>query len=219
MPNSIGIEEKPPRNLPPNPFRAAILIRRLPKSMVENRRGIREPQCMTWTRILAAAGCAAILCVGCSERETTVSASGLRSLPTQAQPRLPTMKLYVGPSELRTEVARRPREIMTGMMFRTNVVDGDAMLFVLSRPDRAAFWMTNCPVPLSCAYIDPDGIIREIHAMEPHNTNSIVAASDNILFVLETHAGWFDRNNVRTGMLVRTENGSLVGTFFEVKSR
>ena len=32
------------------------------------------------------------------------------------------------------------------------------MLFVLSEPQRAAFWMKNCPESISAAYIDPDGV-------------------------------------------------------------
>lgn len=174
---------------------------------------------MLWTRTPAAVCCAAILLIGCSEQGTVVTASGLPSLPTNAQPCLATMKLYVGAEELTAEIARRPKEIMTGMMFRTNVVDGDAMLFVLPRPQQTAFWMKNCPVPLSCAYIDPEGIIQEIHPMEPFNTNAIVANSRNMMFVLETHEGWFDRHNVRTGMLVRTESGSLIETFFQARTR
>jgi hypothetical protein len=113
------------------------------------------------------------------------------------------MKLYVGPAEIAAELAQKPQEIMTGMMFRTNVVENEGMLFVLNFPQQASFWMSNCPVPLSCAYINMEGVIEEIHDMEPHNTNSIVAATNNILFVLETRQGWFDRNQVRTGIAVK----------------
>ncbi len=105
------------------------------------------------------------------------------------------------------------------MMFRTNVPENAAMLFVLGQPQRAAFWMKNCPTPLSCAYIDPEGVIREIRSMEPFNTNSIVADSPDVLFVLETAAGWFDRNHIQTGMLVRTESGTLIETFFQPRTR
>lgn len=139
--------------------------------------------------------------------------------PTAAQPRLPTIKLYAGAAEITAEIAASPREIATGMMFRTNVLENEGMLFVFARPHRAAFWMKNCPVPLSGAYIDPDGIILEIHAMEPRNTNMIVAASDNVMFVLETKRGWFDRHNVRAGMVVKTERGSLRETFFGATAR
>jgi uncharacterized membrane protein (UPF0127 family) len=99
------------------------------------------------------------------------------------------------------------------MMFRTNLAENAGMLFVFPQPFQASFWMMNCPLPLSAAYIDPDGVIQEIHKLEPHNTNSVVAASNNVQFVLETNQGWFNRHHVTTGMVVRTEYGSLVDTF------
>jgi len=98
-------------------------------------------------------------------------------------------------------------------MFRTNLAETSGMLFVLPVPQRASFWMMNCPLPLSAAYIDPDGVILEIHDLEPHNTNAVVASSDRVHFVLETSQGWFGRHNVKTGMLVRTEHGTLAHTF------
>ena len=44
--------------------------------------------------------------------------------------------------------------------------------------------------------------------------NSVVAAADNIQFVLEVKDGWFARHNIGTGTIIRTENGSLAETFF-----
>jgi uncharacterized membrane protein (UPF0127 family) len=40
-----------------------------------------------------------------------------------------------------------------------------------------------------------------------------VASSDRVQFVLETGQGWFARHHVNTGMLIRTERGTLAGTF------
>jgi uncharacterized membrane protein (UPF0127 family) len=74
--------------------------------------------------------------------------------------------------------------------------------------------MKNTLVPLSAAYMNPEGVILEIHDLEPQNTNSVVAASDRVQFVLETSRGWFQRHAVRAGMVVRTERGSLQETFF-----
>ena len=99
------------------------------------------------------------------------------------------------------------------MMFRTNLAENAGMLFVLPVPERASFWMMNCPLPLSAAYINPEGVIQEIHDLEPYNTNSVVAASDRVQFVLETNQGWFGRHNITAGMLVRTERGTLASTF------
>src|SRR3954469_4945324 len=117
--------------------------------------------------------------------------------PTQAQAKLPTVKLWLGPEEINSEVAVSPRQLGTGMMFRTNVSESDSMIFILPSNQRASFWMKNCPTALSVAYIDPDGVILEIHDLEPFNTNSVVAASDNIRFALEVPQGWFNRHHIR----------------------
>jgi uncharacterized membrane protein (UPF0127 family) len=165
-------------------------------------------------RLFLAASVLLGLAVGCGKPAPPPAAAPVVWQPTAAQPRLPTMKLYVGPAEITAEIATSAREIQTGMMFRTNVVEDEGMLFVFRQPHRAGFWMKNCPEPLSCAYIDPEGVILEILKMEPHDTNSLVAASDNVMFVLETKRGWFDRHNVRTGMVIQTERGPLRQTFF-----
>ena len=160
---------------------------------------------------------AATLLAGCKKTETVADAppSNDFSLPTQAQPRLPTMKIYLGAETLDAELALTEREEMTGMMFRTNIQDTDSMLFVLPVPQRASFWMKNCPESISAAYISPDGVIQEIHHLEKNDTNAVLAATDNIQFVLETSDGWFARHNVNTGMVIRTEKGSLAETFLQ----
>jgi uncharacterized membrane protein (UPF0127 family) len=134
---------------------------------------------------------------------------------TEAQPKLPTVKLYLGAEMLDAEQALTERQQMTGMMFRTNIQDTDAMIFVFPQPYQAAFWMKNCPESISAAYIDPNGVIQEIHHLEKNDTNSVVAASANIQYVLETSDGWFGRHNVIVGAVIRTEKGSLAETFFQ----
>jgi uncharacterized membrane protein (UPF0127 family) len=147
---------------------------------------------------------------------TNAPASPFVSLPdlaTNAQPKLQTIKMWLGAEELITEMARSPVEVETGMMFRTNMAENEAMIFVLPYEQQARFWMANCPYPLSVAYINWDGIIEEIHPLEPFNTNNVVAKATNIRFALETPQGWFDRHHVNTGAVVRTERGSLKQTF------
>jgi uncharacterized membrane protein (UPF0127 family) len=112
------------------------------------------------------------------------------------------------------EMALNGIQQQTGMMFRTNLPENEGMIFPLPFPQQASFWMLNCPLPLSAAYIDPDGVIQEIHEFQPFNTNSVVANAANILFVLETPLGWFERHNVSTGTVIRTEFGPLKETFY-----
>jgi len=136
-------------------------------------------------------------------------------LPKQAQPKLPTMKIYLGAETLEAELALTQQQEMTGMMFRTNIQETDVMLFPLPYTQRANFWMKNCPVSISAAYINPDGVIEEIHHLEKNDTNGVMAASENIRFVLETKEGWFTRHNISIGTVITTEKGSLKETFLK----
>jgi len=90
--------------------------------------------------------------------------------------------------------------------------ENEGMIFVFP-PQRASFWMKNCPLPLSVAYLDSDGVIQEIHDLQPQDTNAVLSASDNIAYALETPQGWFQRHRVRPGMTVRSERGALRDTF------
>jgi uncharacterized membrane protein (UPF0127 family) len=135
------------------------------------------------------------------------------ALPTEAQPKLPTIKLWMGSAEMSAEMALTAWQQRTGMMFRTNLAENEGMLFPFGQPERASFWMMNTLVPLSAAYISAAGEILEIHDLQPRDTNAVTAASDNILYVLETPQGWFTRNHVGTGAIVTTDRGSLGKVF------
>jgi len=165
---------------------------------------------------------ALLLCVavglGCQRSiEPAVAESPEAGAITQAQPRLTTMKIYVGAEEMIAELALTADQQRTGMMFRTNMAENSAMLFPLPYTQAASFWMKNCPLPLSAAYIDPEGVIEEIHDLQPFNTNTVVAASNNIRFVLETPQGWFTRHHINPGVAIATERGPLMQTFFRGK--
>jgi uncharacterized membrane protein (UPF0127 family) len=132
----------------------------------------------------------------------------------RAQPKLQTLKLWIGPHEMITELALTPAQKQAGMMFRTNMAEMEGMLFVFPQAHQASFWMRNTTLPLSAAYIDPEGAIVEIRELEPLNETSVTARSDNIQYVLETNRGWFERNKIGPGVLIRTERGTLRETFF-----
>jgi uncharacterized membrane protein (UPF0127 family) len=159
---------------------------------------------------------AVALLAGCQKSDDVAPPPSVDDLlPKQAQPKLQTMKIYLGAETLDAELALNDQERMTGMMFRTNILETDAMLFVFPRPFQAKFWMKNCPESLSAAYIGPDGVIEEIHHLEKNDTNAVVAATDNFQYVLEVKDGWFARHNINTGTVIRTEKGSLQETFFQ----
>lgn len=133
-----------------------------------------------------------------------------------ALPKLPTIKIWLGDQVLDAEIASTPVETATGMMFRTNAPEDKAMIFVYPRPGQVGFYMRNCFVPLSGAYINSDGEILEIIQMKPRDETVILSKSGDVQFVLETAQGWFDRQHISTGAVVRTERGSLRDTFFKI---
>jgi uncharacterized membrane protein (UPF0127 family) len=153
-------------------------------------------------------------CGGKNQPATSTVANVDPDEPTAAQPRLRTLPLWIGPRELTTELAMSQKEIRTGMMFRTNIAENEAMLFVLGVPQKTAFWMKNTRVPLSVAYIDPAGVILEIHDLKPFDTNSVIADASNIQYALETAQGWFERNGIGVGTPISTDRGPLPSVFF-----
>lgn len=152
-------------------------------------------------------------CGGKNQTPTSPVATVDPQEPVAAQPRLQTLSLWIGSRELTTEVAMSQKEIRTGMMFRTNIAENEGMLFVLGVPQKTGFWMKNTRVPLSVAYIDPVGVILEIHDLQPFDTNSVIAESSNIQYALETAQGWFTRNGVGVGTAISTDRGPLSYVF------
>ena len=152
---------------------------------------------------------------GCQKKEAAATGpTGDSSSPTAAQAKLPILKLFIGAKELQTEIARTSLQLQTGMMFRKSIAENEAMLFVFPVPHQAAFWMRNTTVPLSCAYLDGDGVILEIHDLKPLDETSVQAGTDQVRYVLETAQGWFARNNATTGMVVSAQSASLPDLFF-----
>jgi hypothetical protein len=167
---------------------------------------------MKFQHLFASLLVALMVATGCKKSGPAADPGVDLSEPRQAQPRLATLQLWLGPEHITAEMALTPDQERTGMMFRTSMAEDEGMIFVFPA-QRASFWMKNCPLPLSVAYLDPDGVIQEIHDLQPHNTNAVLSASANIHFALETPQGWFQRHHVSEGMTVRTERGSLMETF------
>ena len=100
--------------------------------------------------------------------------------------------------QLKAELARTPAQQQQGYMYRKEVKDGEAMLFIFDKDDILSFWMKNTLVPLSIAYIAQDGRILEIYDMKPGDLNP-VRSSRSVRYALEVPQGWFGRAGVEPG--------------------
>jgi uncharacterized membrane protein (UPF0127 family) len=96
------------------------------------------------------------------------------------------------------EIAKTDEERAQGLMYRKELAEGEAMLFVFDRDQMMNFWMKNTFIPLSIAYISSDGIILEIHDMKPH-VEAPVSSARSARYALEVPQGWFTSAGVNIG--------------------
>jgi uncharacterized membrane protein (UPF0127 family) len=127
-------------------------------------------------------------------------------VPTEPNVGLNVVTLHVGKVDIKAEVAATPQEDETGLMFRHSLGDNSGMLFFLPGPQTAEFWMKNCFIPLSVAFIGKDGTILEIHDMQPPDPSipddqlpRTRSDSDQVYFALEANLHWFALNGVKPG--------------------
>ena len=118
---------------------------------------------------------------------------------TPAQDTLPQVTLRIGSATVKAEVADEPEERTIGLMGRTGLADGEGMLFVFRQPQMLGFWMRDTLVPLSIAYINAGGIIREIHDMNPLDETSATSTFRDLVYALEVPQGWFGRHKILPG--------------------
>ena len=105
---------------------------------------------------------------------------------------------------VKAEVAEKEEERNHGFMERKNIPDGTGMLFIFDKDQILSFWMKNTPHPLSIAYIDSRGKIRNIYDMTPFSLTPIKSTS-SVRYALEVPQGWFRENNVQVGDIVSWE--------------
>lgn len=115
------------------------------------------------------------------------------------QPILPKITLNIGQIRLDAEVADDPDEKTMGLMGRKALAEGHGMLFVFSHPQPLGFWMKNTLIPLSIAYINATGVIREIHDLQPLDENPVPSVFGDLVYALEVPQGWFAKNGILAG--------------------
>jgi len=116
-----------------------------------------------------------------------------------AQPELPKVSLKIGQTTIEAEIADEPHEQATGLMGRTKLEEGQGMLFMFPAPQHMSFWMKDTVIPLSIAYLNAGGVIREIYDMQPLEENTVSSIFNDLLYALEVPSGWFQKNGILPG--------------------
>ena len=120
---------------------------------------------------------------------------------------LPSVVLQVGGQNVEVELALRPEEQAKGLMYREKLGEMRGMLFSFPQDRILHFYMKNTLIPLTIAYLDKDGVIRELHDMQALDEQT-VASEWPLRFALEMNQGWFARHGVRIGERVTLQDGS-----------
>ena len=128
-----------------------------------------------------------------------VALTGPLAALTPPQPELPKIALTIRDVRIEAEVADDPDEKTIGLMGRKELAEGQGMLFVFSRPQPMGFWMKDTLIPLSIAYLNAEGIIREIHDMQPLEENPTPSVFQDLVYALEVPQGWFAKNGILAG--------------------
>ena len=125
--------------------------------------------------------------------------------PTDSVGQMATATLHIGKASLATQIAATPAQEERGLMFVTKLPDNAGMIFLLP-VGHAEFWMKNTLIPLSVAFIDKNGVILEIHDMQPGDPSvpdsqlpRTRSDSNQVAYALETNIHWFALNGIKPG--------------------
>lgn len=108
-------------------------------------------------------------------------------------------------------LAFNTEERARGLMYRRFLKEGEGMLFLFREAQEHSFWMKNCKIPLSLAYLDEKGRIGEIHQMEvppqgvPESDYPRYLSEKKYDKVLEVPYGWFKSKNIKVGDVIQFE--------------
>src|SRR6478735_1840069 len=106
--------------------------------------------------------------------------------------------IKIGDRTVQVRVALGAAEMQRGLMFVKSMGVDEGMVFVFPRPQIMGFWMRNTELPLDIGYIDPDGTLREVYPMYPHDEKLVLSVARRQI-ALEMNQGWFSRAGVKPG--------------------
>ncbi|HWG85540.1 MAG TPA: DUF192 domain-containing protein [Deinococcales bacterium] len=124
-----------------------------------------------------------------------------------------TITMPKGSVEIPVEVAETSEQTSRGLMYRTKMAEKAGMVFLFPAASRGGFWMQNTLIPLSIAFFDGRGIIRDILDMEPcRDVNCPVYTPRNdYIGALEVNKGFFAENDILVGASVNLQRTDTKG--------
>jgi uncharacterized protein len=124
--------------------------------------------------------------------------------PTGPQPELPKEQLIITTRDgvkhvFQVEMAIKPEQQITGLMFRTSVPADGGMLFDWGTPRDSQMWMRNTVSSLDMVFINQDGTIRSIAEDTVPQSLAVIDSRGTVRATLELAAGTTARLGIEVG--------------------
>ena len=110
------------------------------------------------------------------------------------------------------EVATTEREKALGLMYRTELGDGEGMLFPYPAERPLQMWMHNTYISLDMLFIRADGTIARIEERAEPLSDRVISSGPAVLAVLEIAGGAAARLGIKPGDKVRYPIFRAVGS-------
>ncbi|MBX3227770.1 MAG: DUF192 domain-containing protein [Labilithrix sp.] len=104
--------------------------------------------------------------------------------------------------KITAELARTPRDVERGLMYRRSMGDDQGMFFKLDKRSVHTFWMHNTCIALDMMFVDTDGLIVGIVEGAAPLTDTIRSVDCESAYVLEVNGGWSRKHGVQPGQRI-----------------
>jgi uncharacterized membrane protein (UPF0127 family) len=136
----------------------------------------------------------ALALAACSPKTSDGAAKAATTAPAvHPESGLPVVPLTVAHGArrhaFRVEVARSMPDQAKGLMFRTSMGADEGMIFPMSPPRMASFWMKNTVIPLDIIFIGVDHKILNIAANAVPYSEQPLPSAGRVSGVLELNGG------------------------------
>jgi len=108
--------------------------------------------------------------------------------------------LIINDNKLLIDIADTAEKRTRGLSGRPNLGENEGLFFIFEVPGRFSFWMKDMNFPIDIIWIDAEFKVVDITKNAvPESFPKTFEPRTPVLYVLETIAGWADKNGIKMG--------------------
>ena len=127
---------------------------------------------------------------------------GLTGQKTAQKQNLSYTTITISGARIDVEIADTPNTRRYGLSGRSELKDGNAMLFIFEKPDYHGFWMKNMSFPIDIIWFNENRKAVDIASFakpEGEHPKKIYMPGEKALYVLEAKAGFAKEKKIVIG--------------------